>query len=229
MTRRSRHSIAARPVPPSRHPPSSQLGQQAWASQVPYLASTIVKCSGIRTSGSDEALPVWCAAPSISSTNVLCLEPTLCLPAVHLTVLSSVAGSLQPGEVSPSPSAERKEWGPFGSPVELSAAAARREGTQADSSSQQPFPAMPASADAGATGAASAPAEASAVSQRGAAEQQHAQQQPGSARAQPQDSRSDLEAEQGRREHAEGPPQALPPENWAPVRYAEARVTTLPA
>ena len=119
-------------------------------------------------------------------------------------------GTVQPGEVTPSPSPGRKEWGPFGSPVELSAATSH-EASPTDRAPQH----VAASADAEAASAASAAhLEASAPSQDGATEQRHEQQHSESARAQHLDSRPEFEAEQEQREQADGPSQALPPENW---------------
>ena len=126
------------------------------------------------------------------------------------------AGALVSGEMSPSPSAEKKV---FGSPVEMSAARASHGGDPNGGSPQAPSLPEPPSAHAEAASAASAvPLEASAASQRPVAEQQHAQEQLGSARSQQQGSRADPGAEHEQRDQAEAPLPALPPEAWASGR-----------
>lgn len=211
-SQRSRHSIAVHLGLPCSPPRSTRLGQQAWVSQV-YISD---RASCELYIYKYPSSVVWVklelgVPPSSSSTRRLCCA-ILYTPGWLLTLLVSLAGALQPGEVTPSPAAERKEWGPFGSPVELSAATASHKGNTIDGPPQEPFPAMAAPADAEATSAASAVRlEASTVSPGSATEQQ---QEPGSAQAQHLDTRPELEAEQEQRDQAEGPSQALPPENW---------------
>ncbi len=145
--------------------------------------------------------------------------------------VGDATGVLRRAGASPSSSAQRKQSVPFGSPVEVSAAMASREGSPTSTSAQQSIGPQ-ASAEAGA-----AP-EDSAVPQDGSAGAQDLQHSTAASALQHNDRnatnhstqqqqqqqqlsrRLDPEAQQSteHQEQAEASLQALPPDNWAAGR-----------
>lgn len=146
--------------------------------------------------------------------------------------VGDATGVLCRAGASPSSSAQRKQSVPFGSPVEVSAAMASREGSPTSTSAQQSIGSQ-ASAEAGAAPADSAvPQDGSAGAQdiqhstaasalqhddrtatNHSTQQQQQQQQQLSRRLDPEAQQSTEPQEQ-----AEASLQALPPDNWAAGR-----------